>query len=102
MLSGRQHQQQEQSFSDSYTALILEEVEKLYNELTTKLTNGVIAAVADIRASSSPLSLPPAQNPTTLSYLTTITNSKIKVKNLFIIILKLILLNDNITITADQ
>jgi chromosome segregation ATPase len=49
------HQQQQQSFNETYTALIVEEAEKLYNELTTKLTNGVIAAVADIRASSSPL-----------------------------------------------
>ena len=46
-------QQQQQSFNDIYTALILEESEKLYNELTTKLTNSVIAAAAaDIRASS--------------------------------------------------
>ena len=39
---------QQPSFSyisdDSYTVLILEEAEKLYNKLTTKLTNGVIAA----------------------------------------------------------
>jgi hypothetical protein len=35
MLSGRQHQQQ-QSFNDSYTALILEESEKFYNKLTTR------------------------------------------------------------------
>ena len=40
MLSGGQ--QQQQSFNDSYTALILEEAEKLYNKLTTKLTNEVI------------------------------------------------------------
>jgi hypothetical protein len=53
MLSERQHQQ---SFIDSYTALILVEAEKLYNQLTTELTNRVIAATAeDIRA--SPLSL---------------------------------------------
>jgi hypothetical protein len=39
-MSGRdQHQQ---SFNDTYTALILEEAEKLYNELITKLTNSVI------------------------------------------------------------
>ena len=43
MLSGRQ-QQQQQSFNDTYTALILEETEKLYNELITKLTNRVITA----------------------------------------------------------
>jgi transposase len=54
MLSGQQ-QQQQQSFNDSYTALILEEAEKLYNMLTTELINRVIAAAADatvIRASS--------------------------------------------------
>ena len=49
-------QQQQQSFiyvSDNvYAALILEEAEKFYNELITKLTNEVIAAAADIRASS--------------------------------------------------
>ena len=55
MLSGRQ--QQQQSFNDSYTALILEEAEKLYNKLTTKLTNTIIAATAvSIRESSLPLS----------------------------------------------
>jgi hypothetical protein len=32
-----ERQQQEQSFNDSYTALILEEAEKLYNKLTTEL-----------------------------------------------------------------
>jgi hypothetical protein len=37
MLSGQQ-----QSFNDSYTALILEEAEKLYNKLRTKLTKSVI------------------------------------------------------------
>ncbi len=36
-------QQQQQSFNDSYTALILEEAEKLFNRLTTELTNRVIA-----------------------------------------------------------
>jgi isoaspartyl peptidase/L-asparaginase-like protein (Ntn-hydrolase superfamily) len=52
MLSrGQPHQQQ--SFNYTYTALILEESEKLYNMLTTELTNRVIAAAAeDIRASS--------------------------------------------------
>jgi hypothetical protein len=52
MLSGRQ--QQQQSFNDSYTALIIEEAEKLYNELITEVTNGVIssAAVGTVRASS--------------------------------------------------
>jgi hypothetical protein len=52
MLSGQQHQQQ--SFNDSYTALILEEAEKLYNKLTTELTNGVIATAEASRASSLP------------------------------------------------
>jgi hypothetical protein len=57
MLLGRQEQQQ-QSFNDSYTVLILEEGEKLYNKLTTKLTNMVMTTTtADaiaIRASSLP------------------------------------------------
>ena len=53
MLSGRQ--QQQQSFNDIYTALILEEAQKIYNQLTTELTNGVIAGTAAaIRASSLP------------------------------------------------
>jgi hypothetical protein len=52
-LSGRQYQQQ--SFNDSYTALISEESEKLYNELITELTNRAIAAAdAGIRATSLP------------------------------------------------
>jgi hypothetical protein len=38
MLSG---QQQQQSFNDNYTALILEEAEKLYNKLRTELTNKI-------------------------------------------------------------
>jgi hypothetical protein len=46
MLSRRQKHQQ--SFNDSYTALIVEEAEKLYSELTTKLTNSVIAAATAI------------------------------------------------------
>jgi hypothetical protein len=58
MLSGRQPHQQ-QSFNDSYTALILEESEKLYNKLTTELTNKVITATATIMESSLPL---PAYN----------------------------------------
>jgi hypothetical protein len=52
MLSGRQ--QKQQSFNDSYTALILEESEKLYNKLTTELTNRVMAAAASSRISSLP------------------------------------------------
>jgi hypothetical protein len=53
LMSGQQ-QYQQQSFSDDlYSALILEEAEKLYNKLTTKLTNNVIAAAAAaIRESS--------------------------------------------------
>jgi hypothetical protein len=50
MLSGRQ--QQQQSFNDSYTALILEESEKLYNKLTTELTSKIMAAA--IKTSSLP------------------------------------------------
>jgi hypothetical protein len=50
-------EQPQQSLSnfnnDIYAALILEESEKLYNELATKLTSSVIAAAAAIRASSS-------------------------------------------------
>jgi hypothetical protein len=54
MLSGRQQQQQQQSFNDRYTALIVEEAEKLYNELITELRNSVIAAAATaMRASPS-------------------------------------------------
>jgi hypothetical protein len=54
MLSGRQ--QQQQSFNDIYTTLILEEAEKFYNMLMTELTNRFIttAAAAAIRASSLP------------------------------------------------
>jgi hypothetical protein len=48
MLSGRQYHQQ-QSFNDTYTALILEEAEKLYNQLITEFTNRVITASATIR-----------------------------------------------------
>jgi hypothetical protein len=46
MLSERQ--QQQQSFNDSYTALILEEAEKLYITLTTELTNRVMAAAVAV------------------------------------------------------
>ena len=55
MLSGRQ-QHQQQSFNDIYTTLLLEEAEKLYNKLTTELTNRVMAAAAiSNRTSSLPL-----------------------------------------------
>ena len=50
---------QQKSFSylsdDIYSALILEEVEKIYNKLTTELTNWSIAATATIKESSLPL-----------------------------------------------
>ena len=56
--------QQQQSFSylndDTYTALILEEAEKLYNQFITNLTNSILAAAADVRESSLPL--PPNNN----------------------------------------
>jgi hypothetical protein len=45
ILSGQQ--QKQQSFNDSYTALILEEAEKLYNKLTTELTDRVMEAAVD-------------------------------------------------------
>jgi hypothetical protein len=53
VLSGRQ-QRQQQSFNDSYTVVILEEAEKLYNQLTTEVTNRVktSAAAGTVRASS--------------------------------------------------
>jgi len=56
-----QQQQQQQSFIDSYTALILEEVEKLYNNLTTELTNRIMTAATDATAIRSSL-LPTANN----------------------------------------
>jgi hypothetical protein len=51
---------QQQPFSyisgdDICTAVKLEEAEKLYNKLTTKLTNEVIAATAAIKTISLPL-----------------------------------------------
>jgi hypothetical protein len=42
-------QQQQQSFNDRYTALILEEAEKLHNKITAELTNRVTAEAAAIR-----------------------------------------------------
>ena len=42
--------QQQQSFNDNYTALILEESEKLYNKLMTELTNRAIPAAAVMRS----------------------------------------------------
>ena len=58
MLSESQ-QQQQQSFTDTYIALILEEAEKLYNKLITELTNRVMAARALATKESS---LPTANN----------------------------------------
>ena len=58
MSSGRQHQQQ--SFNGIYTALILEESEKLYNKLIIQFTSGVITASPTIRESL--LSLPSSNN----------------------------------------
>jgi hypothetical protein len=49
LMSGRQQHQQTFGYisdDDIYAALILEEAEKLYNKLTTKLTNEAIAAAA--------------------------------------------------------
>jgi hypothetical protein len=53
-------EQQQQPFGyiidDPYTALILVEAEKLYNELITKLTNSILSAASvSIIASSLPL-----------------------------------------------
>ena len=48
-------QQQQKSFSclnNTYTTLIIEEAEKLYNKLTTELTKRVITAAAAMTASS--------------------------------------------------
>src|SRR5215217_6301897 len=70
MLSGRQQQHQQQSFNDIYTALILEEAEKLYNKLMTELTNSFItAAAAAMRTMSSlPLPLSSSNNGQKLNY----------------------------------
>jgi hypothetical protein len=55
MLSGQQQQQSVGYLNDDiFTAVILEEAEKLYNKLTTKLTNENIAASVSIRASLLP------------------------------------------------
>ena len=62
LMSGRQHQHQQQSFNDSYTALILEESEKLYNKLTTELTDRVITATTTTTAAIRASSLPTANN----------------------------------------
>ena len=52
-------EQQQQAFNDTYTALILEEAEKIYNKLTTELTNRIMASAA---AAISASSLPPLDN----------------------------------------
>ena len=58
MPSGQQ-QKQQQSFNDTYTALILEESEKLYYQIIKELTNRVIAAPAAVAINaSSSLPLP--------------------------------------------
>jgi hypothetical protein len=44
-------EQQQESFNDTYTVLVLEESEKLYNKLMTEFTNRVIARAASIRTS---------------------------------------------------
>ena len=56
MLPGQKQQQQSFSYlnDDICTAVILEEAEKIYNKLTIKLTNDVIAAAAAARASLLP------------------------------------------------
>ena len=46
MSGGQQQQHQEQSFNGRYAALILEETEKLYNQIITELTNRVMVAAA--------------------------------------------------------
>ena len=58
-------QQQQESFSyindNPYVDLILEESEKLYNDLTTKLTNDVMAATAVAMKIIPSLALPLSQ-----------------------------------------
>ena len=46
--------EQQQSFNDMYSAVLLEEAEQLYNKLTTKLTNEVMATADAIRTSTLP------------------------------------------------
>ena len=54
LMSEQQQHQQQQAFNDSYTASIVQEAEKLYNELITEFTNDIMAAVAAMNASSLP------------------------------------------------
>lgn len=56
MLAGEQQPSNNLNDDDIYTAVILEEAEKLYNQLITKLTNSVIAAAAAIMTASFSLS----------------------------------------------
>jgi hypothetical protein len=62
LMLSRQHQQQQLSFNNTYTSLILEESEKLYNKLTTELTNWIMAAAADATAIRASSSLPSINN----------------------------------------
>jgi hypothetical protein len=48
-MSEQQQHQQQQAFNDNYTALIVQEAEKIYNKLITEFTNRVITAIATIR-----------------------------------------------------
>jgi hypothetical protein len=66
-MSGGQQQHQQQSFNDIYTALILEESEKLYKELITEFTNRVMAAAAAVMTASS-LSSPSIGNKQKLTH----------------------------------
>jgi hypothetical protein len=53
MLQEQEQQPSNYTNDNIYTAVILEEAEKLYNELTIKLANSVIAAAAAVKTSSS-------------------------------------------------
>jgi hypothetical protein len=52
---------QQQSFNDSYTALIIEEAEKLNSKLTTELTNSSVISAAAVAIKAS-LLLPTHNN----------------------------------------
>jgi hypothetical protein len=73
MLTG---QQQPSNYlnDDICTAVILEEAEKLYNKLTTKLTNEIISSAAAMKTS---LLFPPDNNRQKLTH----DNMHIKQKN---------------------
>jgi hypothetical protein len=71
LMSGRQQHQQTFGYisdDDIYAALILEEAEKLYNDLTTKLTNEIIAAATAAMKTISSLPLPSANDSRKLIY----------------------------------